>query len=256
MDPSSSRPGSPDSGAPDRPRGRPCVELDAIRKHYQLGDETVRALDGVDLLIEYGEHVAIIGPSGSGKSTMLQILGCLDTPTSGVYRLDGLDVGKQSESQLAEVRNSKIGFVFQQFHLLPRASAVRNVELPLVYAGLPARDRRERAEAALERVGLADRMGHRPDQLSGGQRQRVAIARALVTDPAMLLADEPTGNLDTKTGAEILDLFDELRGPDRALVMVTHDEVLAQRTQRVIALRDGKLEFDGSPVSHYAKVPQ
>ena len=224
-----------------------AVEFEAISRHYLLGGETVRALDEVDLRINYGEHVAIVGPSGSGKSTMLQILGCLDSPTSGCYRLDGIDVVELSQSELAEIRNQRIGFIFQGFHLLPRATARRNVELPLVYAGVPARERRERASEVLERVGLAERMGHNPTQLSGGQRQRVAIARALVTNPAILLADEPTGNLDTKTGLEILDLFDELRSEERALIMVTHDFGLAQRAKRMISLRDGKIEFDGVP---------
>lgn len=225
----------------------PCVEFSKLSKLYTLGVETVRALDEVDLTIRHGEHVAIVGPSGSGKSTMLQILGCLDAPTSGTYHLDDREVGTLSESALAQVRNGKIGFVFQQFHLLKRASARRNVELPLVYAGRPAKERRQRAEAALASVGLGDMCDRRPDQLSGGQRQRVAIARALVSDPSMLLADEPTGNLDSKTGAEILDLFDTLRSPERTLVLVTHDAALASRAARVIALRDGKLEYDGIP---------
>jgi putative ABC transport system ATP-binding protein len=223
------------------------VELVDASRHYHLGAETVHALDGLDLTIRYGEHVAIMGPSGSGKSTLLQILGCIDSPTAGVYRLDGQDVGSLSESRLAEVRNSRIGFVFQDFHLLARSSARRNVELPLVYAGVKASERRERALAALAEVGLSDRAHHRPDQLSGGQRQRVAIARALVTRPALLLADEPTGNLDSRTGAEVLDLFDSLRSPERALLMVTHDIALARRAQRLLALRNGKLRYDGDP---------
>lgn len=221
--------------------------LSGLERFYRLGDETVRALDGIDLRVDYGEHVAIVGPSGSGKSTLLQILGCIDTPTGGGYELDGLAVAGLSETRLAEIRNRRIGFVFQGFHLLSRATARRNVELPLVYAGVPARERRERAAAMLESVGLGDRMGHRPDQLSGGQRQRVAIARALVTGPAMLLADEPTGNLDSNTGAEVLDLFDSLRSPERALVMVTHDSALARRALRLVALRNGKIEYDGDP---------
>jgi putative ABC transport system ATP-binding protein len=227
-----------------------CIELQAIVRQYVLGDEVVKALDGVDLSIGYGEHVAIVGPSGSGKSTLLQVLGCLDTPTSGLYRLDGEAVGELSESRLAEVRNERIGFVFQGFHLLPRATAVRNVELPLVYAGVSSADRKRMAEEALLSVGLGDRMGHRPDQLSGGQRQRVAIARALVTRPALLLADEPTGNLDSRTSEEILDLFDTLVSPERALVMVTHDEYLARRAQRLVVLRDGNIEYDGPPVDN------
>jgi len=225
-----------------------CISLTDIHRHYQLGGETLAALDGVDLSVGYGEHLAIVGASGSGKTTLLQVLGCLDTPTSGSYRLDGEDVGGLSESRLAEVRNARIGFVFQGFHLLPRASALRNVELPLVYAGVSAAGRRAAAAEALESVGLGDRMRHSPDQLSGGQRQRVAIARALVTQPALLLADEPTGNLDTRTGEEILDLFDSLATPERALVMVTHDEHLARRAQRLVLLRDGRVEYDGPPV--------
>ncbi|MFT7461794.1 MAG: putative ABC transport system ATP-binding protein [Pseudohongiellaceae bacterium] len=236
------------------PSPRPCVEVEQLTKLYHLGGEVVAALDGLDLTIHYGEHVAVVGSSGSGKSTLLQILGCLDSPTSGIYRLDGQAVGQLSESRLAEVRNQRIGFVFQGFHLLPRATARRNVELPLVYGGEPTAVRRERAEYALERVGLAERMNHRPDQLSGGQRQRVAIARALVTEPAILLADEPTGNLDTRTGAEILDLFDELAGPERALIMVTHDGALARRAQRAVVLSDGHLAFDGPPPENLNEV--
>lgn len=226
---------------------RACVEFEAVTKIYGSGGGEVRALDGVDVRIAYGEHVAIVGPSGSGKSTLLNILGCLDSPTGGIYRLDGIDVARMSAGALADVRNRRIGFVFQSFHLLPRASSLRNVELPLVYAGVGGRDRRARALAALERVGLADRAKHSPDQLSGGQRQRVAIARALVVEPAILLADEPTGNLDTRTGGEILDLFDALRGPERALIMVTHDSALARRARRVVAVRDGRIAYDGDP---------
>jgi len=225
----------------------PCVELSALTRLYRLGDETVQALDGVDLSIRYGEHVAIVGPSGSGKTTLLQILGCLDAPTAGTYRLDGTAVAELGESRLAEVRNAKIGFVFQGFHLLARATARRNVELPLVYGGVPAAERRRRAEAALAAVGLADRMNHRPDELSGGQRQRVAIARSLVTNPAILLADEPTGNLDSRTAAGILDLFDELRSPERALLMVTHDSALARRALRLVGLKNGRIVYDGEP---------
>jgi putative ABC transport system ATP-binding protein len=236
-----------DEDRPAAPHAAPCVELRGVTRQYRLGVETVQALDGIDLSIRYGEHVAVVGPSGSGKTTLLQILGCLDTPTSGSYRLDGEAVEDLSESRLAEVRNRKIGFVFQGFHLLPRATARRNVELPLVYAGVAAAERRERAELALASVGLADRMQHRPDELSGGQRQRVAIARALVTTPAILLADEPTGNLDSHTGAGILDVFDSLRGPERALVMVTHDSALAARAERLVALRDGRIGYDGPP---------
>jgi putative ABC transport system ATP-binding protein len=225
----------------------PCVELAQLSRLYQLGQETVYALDGVDLRIERGEHVAIVGPSGSGKSTLLQILGCLDRPTSGSYCLDGVDVGSLNESRQAEIRNRKIGFVFQQFHLLARATAQRNVELPLVYAGLARPERAERAAEALQQVGLGAHRERRPDQLSGGQRQRVAIARALVTRPSVLLADEPTGNLDSRTGAEILDLFDALLTPERTLLLVTHDAALARRSKRLISLHDGKVNFDGLP---------
>jgi len=233
--------------APPSSSAAPCVELEQLTRLYQLGQETVRALDGVDLRIDRGGHVAIVGPSGSGKSTLLQILGCLDRPTSGAYRLDGEDVAGLNEARQAEVRNRKIGFVFQQFHLLARATAQRNVELPLVYAGMPKNERAERAAEALEQVGLGGHLRRRPDQLSGGQRQRVAIARALVTRPSVLLADEPTGNLDSRTGAEILDLFDELHSPERTLLLVTHDSALARRAKRLIALRDGKINFDGRP---------
>jgi len=238
---------SPNQPEPSRTARAHCVEFSSISKVYGSGETAVYALRDLDFQIRYGEHVAIVGPSGSGKSTLLNILGCLDSPTDGIYRLDGIAVAEMSEGKLADVRNQKIGFVFQSFHLLPRASARRNVELPLVYKGVGARARRERAEAALERVGLGDRINHRPDEMSGGQRQRVAIARALVTDPAILLADEPTGNLDSRTGAEIMDLFDSLRSKDRALIMVTHDSALARRALRVLAVRDGELAYDGMP---------
>ena len=238
---------SPASGPSSSRASALCVELVQVSRLFHLGGETIHALDRVDLEIRYGEHVAIVGPSGSGKSTMLQILGCLDAPTSGTYRLDGEDVVDLSEARLAQVRNRHIGFVFQGFHLLPRATARRNVELPLVYGGVSTAERRERAEAMLESVGLAERMNHTPDKLSGGQRQRVAIARALITNPAILLADEPTGNLDSRTGAEVLDLFDSLRSPERALVMVTHDSALARRALRIVALRNGGIGYDGDP---------
>ncbi len=222
-----------------------CLALENVSRVYGTGEGEVRALDDITIRIGYGEHCAIVGPSGSGKSTLLNVLGCLDTPTAGVYRLDGIDVASMNDRQLAHVRNAKIGFVFQSFHLLARATALKNVELPLVYSGVSAKERKERAAAMLARVGLGERMDHRPDELSGGQRQRVAIARALVTEPKLLLADEPTGNLDTKTGREILALFESLRGPERALVMVTHDPALARRALRVITVRDGKIAFDG-----------
>jgi putative ABC transport system ATP-binding protein len=229
------------------PTLKTCVRLEAVSKIYGTGEGEVRALDAVDLTINYGEHVAIVGPSGSGKSTLLNVLGCLDSPSLGSYYLDGTDVAGMSEGDLARVRNRKIGFIFQSFHLLPRATCLRNVELPLVYSGMAGRERRERAEKALVAVGLENRMKHRPDQLSGGQRQRVAIARALASDPAILLADEPTGNLDTKTGREIMELFDQLRSEERALIMVTHDSSLARRALRVVVVRDGQIAYDGAP---------
>ncbi len=219
------------------------IECEEIRKVFHLGDQAVQALDGVSFAIEEGEQVAVIGPSGSGKSTLLQILGCLEAPDGGSYRLDGRDVAGLGEGELAAVRNRKIGFVFQTFNLLPRATALENVELPLLYAGgLRSRDIREQALRALERVGLSDRLQHLPQQLSGGQRQRVAIARALVTEPRILLADEPTGNLDTRTGEEILDLFGELNAQGRTLIIVTHDHNIAQQCRRSLVIRDGRLQ--------------
>ncbi|MFN8595394.1 MAG: ABC transporter ATP-binding protein [Anaerolineae bacterium] len=216
------------------------IEIENITKVYQMGETEVRALDGVSLKIEDGEWAAITGPSGSGKSTLMAILGCLDSPTSGSYKLDGIDVAKMRDDQLAAVRNKKIGFVFQQFNLLARTSALENVELPLLYSSV--NHRREKAKAALEAVGLADRMQHRPNELSGGQQQRVAIARALVTEPSILLADEPTGNLDSKTGAEIMKLFGELHGQRGiTVIFVTHDPGIAANAHRVIHIRDGQI---------------
>ena len=226
------------------------VDARALTKTYRMGGDVVRALDGVDLQIERGELVAIIGASGSGKSTLMNLLGCLDTPSSGTYRLDGIPVEELDDEELAEVRNRHIGFVFQSFHLLARQSALDNVVLPLVYRrreALPAEERRARARAVLERVGLADRMHHKPTELSGGQRQRVAIARALVNDPALLFADEPTGNLDSKTSEEILALLVELnRKLGRTVVVVTHEPDVARRCDRTVQLKDGRVLFDSA----------
>jgi putative ABC transport system ATP-binding protein len=220
------------------------IELTDVVKTYRMGDVEVRALRGVSLNVDEGDFVAVMGPSGSGKSTLLNVLGCLDTPTLGAYFLAGRDVSRLGETALARVRNAEIGFVFQTFHLLPRATALANVELPLVYAGIAARARRRRALAALEEVGLADRVEHRPGELSGGQCQRVAIARALVTRPRVLLADEPTGNLDSESSREILELFDEIHRRGNTLVLVTHDEEIARRAARVVWIRDGRVTSD------------
>jgi putative ABC transport system ATP-binding protein len=219
----------------------PVIELDDVRKVYSTGEIAVEALRGVSLSIGQGEYVAIMGPSGSGKSTLMHILGCLDVPTSGRYRLAGEDVSVMDEVDLAEVRNRRIGFVFQQFNLLPSLSALRNVEVPLSYAGVPREIRRQRARTALERVGLGDRVLHRPGELSGGQQQRVAVARALVTDPALVLADEPTGNLDSVATAEVLRLFAELHDQGRTVVLITHEADIAEQAARVIHIRDGGL---------------
>jgi putative ABC transport system ATP-binding protein len=223
----------------------PLILAQDLSRHYVVGGELVRALDGVSFAIGRAEWVAIVGQSGSGKSTLMNLLGCLDTPTSGSYRLNGADVQGLADDALADLRNREIGFVFQTFQLLPRASALANVELPLVYRGLPRRERRARAEGALEAVGLANRMHHRPNELSGGQRQRVAIARALVGEPSILLADEPTGNLDTATGEEIIRLFDELNRRGHTILLVTHEPRLAARCPRAIRLSDGRVVGDG-----------
>jgi putative ABC transport system ATP-binding protein len=217
------------------------IQLDEVTKTYDSGENEVQALRGVDVAITRGEFVSIIGPSGSGKSTLMHILGCLDTPTSGKYWLDGEDVAEMSSRELARIRNQKIGFVFQTFNLLPRATILKNVELPLLYAGLSTAHRRERAMEALKVVGLDHRSKHRPGELSGGQRQRVAIARALVNNPSLILADEPTGNLDTKTGGEIIRIFEQLAAADETIVLVTHDPGIAQRTHRRITIVDGEI---------------
>ncbi|EGR4175937.1 ABC transporter ATP-binding protein [Vibrio cholerae] len=222
----------------------PLVELQQICKHYTSGQNVVKALDGVDLTIRHGEFLAILGPSGSGKSTLMNVLGCLDKPTAGRYQLDGYPVDSLSTQQLAAIRNQKIGFVFQSFNLLEYASALDNVALPLVYAGVKAKDRRRRATELLTRVGLADRLDHKPNQLSGGQKQRVAIARALINQPQILLADEPTGALDSKSGAEIEALFNELHREGRTIIVVTHDNELAKRTKRIVTIRDGQVVSD------------
>jgi putative ABC transport system ATP-binding protein len=219
------------------------IELDGVTKIYGNGEVKVQALGPVDLLVEEGDFVAIMGPSGSGKSTMMNILGCLDVPTTGRYTLDGIDVSKLRDNKLASIRNTRIGFVFQSFNLIPRTSALRNVELPLVYAGVKAH-RRERALAALERVGLGERAGHMPHELSGGQQQRVAVARALVTDPAIILADEPTGNLDTTSTVEIMRLLVELNDAGRTVALITHEPEVAEFAKRVVELRDGAIVRD------------
>ena len=220
------------------------IRIHDLTREYRMGSEQILALRGVTLEIHRNEYVAIMGPSGSGKSTMMNVLGCLDTPTAGEYWLNGEEVSRLTDDALARVRNREIGFVFQTFNLLPRATALHNVELPLVYAGVRARERRERAATALERVGLAERMHHRPNELSGGQRQRVAIARALVNQPSILLADEPTGNLDSVTSDEIMEVFAALHAGGQTVIMVTHEPDIAARAQRVVVLRDGRVESD------------
>ena len=224
----------------------PLIKITNIKRDFQLGNETVYVLKGIDLIIKKGEYVALMGPSGSGKSTLMNILGCLDTPTSGSYILNEKDVSKMHDDELAEIRNKEIGFVFQTFNLLPRTSALENVALPMVYAGFSKADRKIRATEVLTQVNLSDRMDHQPNQLSGGQRQRVAIARALVNKPSIILADEPTGNLDSKTSEEIMKLFGDIHKNGNTVILVTHEEEIAAYAHRVIRLRDGMVESDTS----------
>ena len=222
----------------------PLIRLQKISRRYQMGTETIHALRDVSLEIERGEYVAIMGPSGSGKSTLMNLIGCLDTPTGGEYELNGLQVSQMDDNQLAEIRNKEIGFIFQTFNLLPRCDALRNVELPLIYSGMPAEERRLVALETLRNVGLADRIHHRPNELSGGQRQRVAVARALVNRPSILLADEPTGNLDTRTGMEIMALFGQLSRQGNTIIVVTHEEDVAKHARRILRIRDGQIASD------------
>jgi putative ABC transport system ATP-binding protein len=223
---------------------RSILSLQDVVKTYVMGNQKVHALSGVTLDIGKNEYVAIMGPSGSGKSTLMNIIGCLDVPTSGNYSLDGEMVANKSEGELAEIRNRLIGFVFQTFNLIPRSDVFHNVELPLIYGGMPRAERRVRTERAIEQVGLSDRMKHKPNELSGGQRQRVAIARALVFNPSIILADEPTGNLDSKTGEEIMTMFDNLHAEGQTIILVTHEDLIAEHAHRTIRLRDGKIETD------------
>lgn len=232
-------------------KNQPIISIRGLKKEYVMGTQMVHALRGVDFDISKNEYAAIMGPSGSGKSTLMNIIGCLDTPSSGTYHLNGQDVSHLTDNELAVVRNREIGFVFQTFNLLPRSDCLANVELPLIYAGMRSSDRRKRALDVLDRVGLTDRVDHKPNELSGGQRQRVAIARALVNNPSILLADEPTGNLDSKTGEEIMRLFEELQKAGHTIIVVTHEQDVAMHCRRIITLRDGMIETDtevGKPV--------
>ena len=226
------------------PPGELVIDIAGVTKLYRMGTETVHALRGVKMQIHRGEYLAVMGPSGSGKSTLMNMLGCLDTPTAGHYEFAGEDVADMTDDELADIRNREIGFVFQSFNLLPRSNALHNVELPLIYAGLPKAERQDRAREALINVGLGDRMHHQPNELSGGQRQRVAIARALVNRPSIILADEPTGALDSKTGVEIMQLFEDLYDKGNTIIMVTHEEDVARHARRIVRLRDGLIESD------------
>jgi len=236
---------TPAEHRPVRPIGPLVIDIEGVTKLYKMGAETVHALRGVEVRIHRNEYLAIMGPSGSGKSTLMNMLGCLDTPTAGRYEFSGKNVATMVDDELAEIRNREIGFVFQTFNLLPRSDALHNVELPLIYAGIGKAERIARAREALDSVGLGDRIHHRPNELSGGQRQRVAIARALVTRPSIILADEPTGNLDSKTGVEILALFEQLYALGNTLIVVTHEEDIARHARRIVRLRDGLIESDG-----------
>jgi len=227
-----------------RPVGPLVIDIEGVKKLYQMGAETIHALRGVSLKIHRNEYLAIMGPSGSGKSTLMNMLGCLDTPTEGHYEFNGKNVAAMVDDELADIRNREIGFVFQTFNLLPRSDALKNVELPLIYAGVPPHERRERAIQVLREVGLENRMYHKPNELSGGQRQRVAIARALVNRPSIILADEPTGNLDSQTGVEIMALFEQLYSLGNTIIVVTHEEDIAQHARRIVRLRDGLIESD------------
>jgi putative ABC transport system ATP-binding protein len=234
---------------------RPVIDLARVTKTYGEGETAVHAVAGVDLVVERGDYVAVMGASGSGKSTLMNIIGCLDEPTRGRYLLDGVDVRRRQEATLSRIRNRKIGFIFQSFNLIPRTTALRNVELPLAYAGVKAGDRRARALEALDRVGLGDRTDHQPSQLSGGQQQRVAVARAIVTEPVLLLADEPTGALDSHSTAEVLDLFDELSAAGRTIVVITHEDEVAHRAKRILRMRDGRVIADDRTVEVHELPP-
>jgi putative ABC transport system ATP-binding protein len=230
------------------PMTAPLISINDLHKIYQVGDQTVAAVQGIDLVVQRGEYLAIMGSSGSGKSTLMNMLGCLDTPTKGSYHLNGTEVSTLRDDELAEIRNREIGFVFQTFNLLPRSTAAQNVELPLIYAGVKAGERRERVTAAVDAVGLSDRRSHKPNELSGGQRQRVAIARALVNNPSLILADEPTGNLDSTTSGEIMEILGDLNSRGHTVIIVTHEEDIAARCHRVLGLHDGRLVSDQAQV--------